>query len=227
METDKNEGGTAGSSGVAEDAGTNGEEFVEEMVMETPEVGGEDADTVTITFSDMGLADHLRTLGKRKTVIQTQAQEQNEGLRRRNDKSLRDLTNKIEIRPTVAKTSRPAMKVTRAQQSKELKILKRPREVWRAEQFNGPPNKRPFDKSISVRLNQESGSGKGRPPEPPDINILRERPSDPLASTHQTEIGERNVEIRAGEEQGSKGDVSMEEAITSTGRVEEVLSTQS
>lgn len=81
--------------------------------------------------------------------MRTEAQEHNGGPRRKNEKALKDITNKLEIWPIIAKASRPMMKGNGGQLGKEVKILKRPVKVWRADCFNGPPTKIPYDKSIS------------------------------------------------------------------------------
>lgn len=98
------------------------ENAVEVDEMETLAEGGNDNRTVNVSVSHVGLTESLRSLKGMKTAVRTQAQGTSRGPRSETKKSLKDVTNKSEFRPTIAKTSRPITKVNGAQQ-KENKSL--------------------------------------------------------------------------------------------------------
>lgn len=118
------------------------EKVGEKVVMKTQQVEEEGASVVNLTVSHVGLVANLLPLGATRTVIQNggpEPQVQSGGPKKKNEKTLKDITNKLKVRPIIAKNSKPNMKVNDAQIKKEFRILKRSGEVWRGEGTSGPP----------------------------------------------------------------------------------------
>lgn len=138
--------------------------------METLETEEGESSRDNLSVSHVGLIDSLRPLVGTRTTIRTQAQGDIDCPKKNNRKVFKDVTNKLEVRPTIAKPSRPITKGNGAQQVTEIRILKRPREVWRNEELNGPPSKSPFDLSNVGQKTQGKGLGQDHPLDSPDIN---------------------------------------------------------
>lgn len=96
--------------------GSNDEEFWEEVVMETLEEAEVGANRVNVSVSHEGLADKLCPLGSTRASIRMQVQGESGGPTKRTDKVLKDMTNKLEVKPMFAKAFRPISKSNRAQQ---------------------------------------------------------------------------------------------------------------
>lgn len=135
-----------------------------EVIMETQQADEDDAGVVKLTVSHASMIENLWTLGATRTVIQNggpQSQVQSGGPKKSSQKTLKEITNMLDVRPTVVKNSKPGSKVNGVQINKEFRILKRSGEVWRGEETNGPPTKSPFERSSSNRLPQVDELGGG------------------------------------------------------------------
>lgn len=167
METDNSDSPMRSKQNIVESDGHEGEEVVmEEAVTEKDGVR-----QVNISVSQEALTEEIRPLTKMKTNFWVAAQDKDGGQKKMNGRSLKDITNKLEARLVIAKSSRPIMSTFGAQNAGGYRILKRPGEVWRSEQHVGPPSKSPDGDEASSKKLQASGSGIGRPPDPPDISM--------------------------------------------------------
>lgn len=92
---------------------------------------------VNLRVTHGAIAETLRPLSGTRTSLHTQAQQNNGGPKKNIRKVFRDVTNKLEPRPTIAKTPRPTTSSKAAQQAAAIQIFKRPGEVWRSEEVNG------------------------------------------------------------------------------------------
>lgn len=102
----------------------------EEVVMETLETDEGEAGRVKLSVSHMGLAKNLHSMGGgTRTEVCIQAQGQSRAPRKKNEKVLKDVTNKLEAPPAIAEASRPIMKVNGGQQNNDIKPLKKPGDV--------------------------------------------------------------------------------------------------
>lgn len=173
MEMDSDAANGAATSGDNNGAGSDGEESFEEMVMETQEEVEAEGNKVNVSVSHEKIAEHLRPLGKMRVEVHSQAHDGGGPVNFIfNSKALKDVTNKVDLRPTFSTASRSISKVSRAQQSKQVKILKRAGE-------SGPPIKSPFDNSTVGRSIKTNGLGVGRPLDPPDIRMSAKDTSCP------------------------------------------------
>lgn len=111
-------------------------------------------------MSHLGLAEGLRALEKTQMDVRTQAQPSTSGRRKLSGKALKDVTNRLDPKPIIGKVARII--------TKGVTGHKRPNEVLRREEPNGPPNKSLFEKTTATKFS-ESGLGKGRPPDPPNL----------------------------------------------------------
>lgn len=75
----------------------------EEVVMETLDMEEKSGSRVNLSVSHLGLADKLRPLGGTKTNIRTQAQREAMGPKKTIGRVFKELTTKLEVRPTIAK----------------------------------------------------------------------------------------------------------------------------
>lgn len=126
MEMAKEEATKAVSGGCNDPARLDDEESCEEVIMETLEETDVGASRVNVDVSHESLADHLQPLGSTSTTIRTQTKEDNNGSpKKKAEKVFKDVTNKLEVKPIIAKASRPISKSTGAQQAKQFRILKR------------------------------------------------------------------------------------------------------
>lgn len=161
---------------------------------------------VNISVSHMGLADSLRPLTGIKTNVRTSAQGDGVGSKKIAGRILKEVTNKLEARPMIAKQARPTSKANAAQTLSGIRILKRPGEVWRNLDVIGPPMKSPFEGPNSTRRNHEDGSGLDRPPDPPDQ--LKSSQDCPNPQTQKSPLGDSSGEQTGTESQVSEGDVA-------------------
>lgn len=171
------------------------------------------------------MAEHLRPLGTTRPDIRTQAHSTIGGPKKKSDRTFKDVTNKLKVRPTIANAYRPILKTNRMQPNNQIRIMKRPGKVWQGEGPNGPPTKSPFDKSNLGCLNKGRGSGSGRPPNPFDIDIAKEENMNPKSEGKLPILGEEGEEPRVEELQQSKDDSVMEGIAVSASGVEGVRST--
>lgn len=88
----------------------------EEVVMKSGEADEEGA-CVNLSVSHDGLAEGLRPLASMKMNLWVQAQDKNRDPKENNGRNLKDITNKLEARPTIAKASRPTSTSLGAQQA--------------------------------------------------------------------------------------------------------------
>lgn len=100
--------------------GSDEDESCKEVVMETAEEAEPEANSVKILFSHEGMTEHLRPIGATRRKVHTQAQVSSDGPRRKVEKMLKDVTNKLEAKPTIAKPIKPILKLSGAQQIKIL-----------------------------------------------------------------------------------------------------------
>lgn len=205
MDTDKAEVEETGTTGGVNQKGSDDEESCEEVIMETSEEVEVVGEKVKVAVSHEKVAEYLRSLEKTTMKVHTQAQDGG-GPRNINNKALKDVTNRVQVKPTIAKASRSISKPTGAQQNnKQVKILKRV-----GEGISGPPNKSPFEFSASNQNNRGDGSGEGRPPDPPDIYMSTEESPTASAPNREFPSDEQNTRIRAdgdlqqGEEMATK-----------------------
>lgn len=113
----------------AEEEGNNGENAEElqrgsNADMEIRAEGEKGARQVNIAVSHEGLAGSLRGLKETNINVRLQTHEASIGPTRRQEKILKDVTNKSEIRPALSKASRPITKVSGANQKENVKLLK-------------------------------------------------------------------------------------------------------
>lgn len=158
--------------------------------------------------------------------VRTQAQGETSDPKKSNSRVFRELTNKFEIRPTIAKQSKPISKGNGAQHSSIIRILIRPGEGWRNEELNGPPSKSPFEGPNAIRKPHVDGSGQGRPPDPPGADKGSREGFYPNLSNEATQLVANGEEHSTSEPRPSGGDVAMEEGSAGEKEVEEVRSTQ-
>lgn len=125
METDKNKGMEGDLGGCEEQVGSDDDDSCEEMIMKTLDEPIMGSRRVNIVVSHKGLANQLRPLDSTSTTVQIHTPDVNGGPYKRTRNVLKEVTNKLEFRPTIAKASRPILKPTGAQQMKQYKILKR------------------------------------------------------------------------------------------------------
>lgn len=106
--------------------------------------GEQGISSVNVAVSHAGLAENLRPLTGTKVNVCLQAHGVAGGPRKTSDKALKDLTNKPDNRPPMAKASRPITKVSGATQKENVKILKRAEQALRSEGIGltaaGPPH---------------------------------------------------------------------------------------
>lgn len=171
METDL--GGATDKDDNGENQGINGaeNEAADEVVMETRDNIKGEGERVKLSVSHSGLTVGLQVLEKTRLQVRTQAQAHSGGPKKKSEKTLRDVTNKLDPKPTtIAKPTRLNTKGSGSQQIKDPKNLKWPEKAWRKEDPNGLPNKSPYVKPVNNPL-FANGSAKGRPPVPP-VNLL-------------------------------------------------------
>lgn len=222
MDTDKTERGDTVTIGGQDQAGSDDDESCEEVVMETMEGMDTVTDRVKVAVSHDAVAEHLRPLGKTAVEVRTQDQEDG-GPKNMNSRVLKEVTNKIQLKPTIAKASRSITKSNGAQyNNKQLKILKRP-----GEGIKGPPNKSPFELSASNRGNRATGSDEGgRPPDPPDISMDTGVASNSPAPNREPATEHRDERARAEGDSHPGDGMETEEEGGGAREVEEVVSTQ-
>lgn len=98
--------------------------------METLDDEDGEGDKVKFSVSHTDLAESIHPLGKTWAEVRVQAQGNNSNPKNKTTKNLKDATNKLEPRPSIAKPSRPITKTSGGLQNKDTRILKRPGEVW-------------------------------------------------------------------------------------------------
>lgn len=113
--------------------GVEGDRSGSPMDMEAPNEGEQESRSVTVPVSHAGLTENLRLLKATNVNIRIQAQGAVGDPRKTADKTLKDLTNKINNKPALAKASRPIMKVSGAMQKENVKILKRAEHALKSE----------------------------------------------------------------------------------------------
>lgn len=148
-----------------------------------------DKNRVNISVSHASLTTHMRLLTGVRTAIRFQAQEVGPGPRKVNGKAFRDVTNRLEIRPTIAKQSRPGSWGIGEHSAGSVRILKRPPKGWGGKEVGGPPFKSPFEGPLTARKPQADGSGQNRPPDPPDENKNMSESPNPSGRTQAAELG--------------------------------------
>lgn len=194
--------------------------------METCDAAEEGGCRVNLSVSHKGLTEKLRPLGRVKMNVRTQAQEEISSQKKSNSRVLKEVTNKYEIRPTIAKQSRPISKGYGAHQSSVIRILKRPGEVWRDGETNRPPAKSPLIGPITIEKSHGNGSGQGRPPDPPDKAKGPRGEFCPNLSNAATQLGTNGEKPPTTEPRPSGSDVAMAERSAEVKEGEEVRSTQ-
>lgn len=80
---------------------------------------------MSISVSHEGLVEGMRPFAGVKTSLQVQAQEKNGGPKKMNGRNLKDVTNKLEARPTISKASKVTVSGNGAHQAGGYRILKR------------------------------------------------------------------------------------------------------
>lgn len=193
METDRVEDGIKSNPETLA-ADREGAEVVMEGV-ETADAGGE---RVNISVSHLGLAEGLRPLAGLKTNLRVQAQEHNGGLKKGSGRVMRDISNKLDVRPLISKVARPTQSSSGAQQAGFIRILKRSGEAWRNESGFGPPPKSPSIHEGSSKKVQTEGSGLVRPPDPPDEVINVPDGSNPRSPPRLSGKGEWRAAAQSG-----------------------------
>lgn len=192
-----------------------------EVVLETQENEGDEGGVVKLVVSNADPTDHMRPLGSMKIDTYTSSprtQGQSGGPRNKNEKTMKDITNRLEVRPTIAKSPKSISKLNMAQSFKDQRMLKRFGDVWRGDGINGPPAKSPYEKSSSCRLSNSDGLGQGKPPYPPDkSNIIEESPSPSVPHSTST-LGVEGTRTAA-KSPTCEGDVEME---SSSGEAKEM-----
>lgn len=123
--------------------------------------------------------------------VSSQAHKQVRGPKRSDAKILKDVTNKLHVRPANSKPTKPFTKAAATQQNKEDKSLKRPRR----EDTYGLSGEGLFIFGSKEMLGSLSGSVNGRPPDP----IRKEPPveMDPCPNRSETDAragGNRGVD---------------------------------
>lgn len=93
------------------------------------------------------------------------------GPKKVNGRNLKDITNKLEARPVIAKTSRPTSSSSGTHLAGGYRVLKRPGEVWRSEELTGPPPKSLCGDESCLKKLQADGSGLIRHQDPPDMTL--------------------------------------------------------
>lgn len=78
-----------------------------ELGKETLETQGGGTEMVNLSVSHVGLANNMKGLGGVTVNDSAQAQNQDRGPRKSNDKSLKEITNKLSAWPTISKPTRP------------------------------------------------------------------------------------------------------------------------
>lgn len=190
--------------------------------------------TVNVVASHVGITEGLRPLNGIKTAVRSKTQNTSGGPRNGSERSLKDVTNKSDYRPTIAKTSKPITKTSATQQKENIKILKRIEKVWRAEPVNGAQVTNPIEASRGGLRGQATVPSGSRPPDPPDPNITTNEPSgSPNTLCHRENLGAIGAVAegidpnrREDVQSSSGGDVSMEKASVGSMEAEVVRSTK-
>lgn len=109
-----------------------------DLVVEPQMTMEENAIVVKISVSHTELmADLTPLIGPRAMIIE-QASGQSMGLKKSKERPLKDITNKLEVKPVSLKVTQAELKLTSGYQNKDSKNLKRPREMLIKEELDGP-----------------------------------------------------------------------------------------
>lgn len=131
-------------------------------------------DEVKLSVSHLDLTANLKPFGGTRLEITSQATNQLAGPRKSKDKALKEITNKLDVRPIKLKSSRAGSRMASGQQNKESKSLKRVGKAWMRKYFNGPINihsLEPIKPNTKLLL---VGSSNSRPPDPFTENIVED-----------------------------------------------------
>lgn len=186
METDR---GDDKSGNEKEKGNVDVDESEDEVVMETLNSEEEHRERANVSISHTHLAENIRPLEKTDIVFRAQAQGTNSGPRMRSDKALKDLTNKLEPKPSIAKMARPGPGLKSSVGNKDIKILKRPAEAWRQDGSKGLPNKSPYDNSLWAKNNHMGRVDLTKPPDPPDIRMREGDSLNPRVESNHSKLG--------------------------------------
>lgn len=151
--------------------------------METQDIMGEEDEPVNVNISHNGLADNLRPTEKTKINITVAAQASNVGPSFSKGTVLRDITNGPGVKVSGPK---PSGLITRTSSGQKR------------------PTKSPYDKSGNIRQ-PPYGPGRGRPPDPPNLNNLNEFPPNPSGRNSDPKLG-----ATPGKNRAAKGSRSTE-----------------
>lgn len=187
----------------------------EEVVMEGVEATAKVGDRVNITVSHMDLAEGLRPMGGLKMNIWVQMQDKASGSKKGSGRHLKDISNKLDLRPTIAKAPRPTQVRSEVQSNGAQRVLKRP----------GTPNS-PSEFVTAPKKMQSDGSGLGRPPDPVATNKIHLKEMNPRTTNCADEEGSEGCSQGVPDAAAQDEDVAMAEVAADGSMVEAVRETQ-